>query len=59
MELRLPVEVSPGREATCRAGFGTWGFFSGRCTGESLPFRVDFIHPTLGSKVKVIGLGHL
>ena len=44
MELRLPLEVSPGREATCRAEFGTWGFFSGRCTGESLPLRVDFIH---------------
>src|SRR5574341_230051 len=27
MELRLPLEVSPGREATCRAVFGTWGFF--------------------------------
>ena len=27
MELRLSLEVSPGREATCRAVFGTWGFF--------------------------------
>src|SRR5574340_1104650 len=27
MELRLPLEVSPGREATCRAVFRTWGFF--------------------------------
>ena len=27
MELRWPLEVSPGREATCRAVFGTWGFF--------------------------------
>src|SRR5574340_682564 len=27
MELRLPLEMSPGREATCRAAFGTWGFF--------------------------------
>src|SRR5574340_1025273 len=27
MELRLPLEVSPGREATCRAVFGTWGCF--------------------------------
>ena len=25
MELRLPLEVFPGRQATCRAGFGTWG----------------------------------
>src|SRR5574341_1620117 len=27
MELRLPLEVSPGREGACRAVFGTWGFF--------------------------------
>src|SRR5574340_836584 len=27
MELRLPLEVFPGREAACRAVFGTWGFF--------------------------------
>ena len=27
MELRLPLEMSPGREASCRAVFGTWGFF--------------------------------
>ena len=27
MELRLPLEMFPGREAACRAGFGTWGFF--------------------------------
>src|SRR5574341_265854 len=26
-ELRLPLEMSPGREAACRAVFGTWGFF--------------------------------
>ena len=25
MELRLPLEMSPGREAACRAVFGTWG----------------------------------
>ena len=24
MELRLPLEVFPGRQATCRAVFGTW-----------------------------------
>src|SRR5574341_554327 len=34
--------MSPGREAACRAVFGTWGF-SERCT-EKLPLRVDFIH---------------
>src|SRR5574340_1177575 len=27
MELRLPLEMSLGREAACRAVFGTWGFF--------------------------------
>src|SRR5574341_938838 len=27
MELRLPLDMSPGREAACRAVFGTWGFF--------------------------------
>ena len=27
MELRLPLEMSPGREAAYRAVFGTWGFF--------------------------------
>ena len=27
MELRLPLEMSPGREAACRAVFGTWGFY--------------------------------
>src|SRR5574341_1992371 len=34
MELRLPLEVSPGREAACRAVFGTWGFFR---TMQNLP----------------------
>ena len=28
MELRLPLEVFPGRQATCRAVFGTWEFFT-------------------------------
>src|SRR5574341_1499078 len=27
MELRLPLEMSLGIEAACRAVFGTWGFF--------------------------------
>ena len=39
MELRLPLEMSPGREAACRAVFGTW-VFSERCT-ERLPLRVE------------------
>ena len=25
--IRLPLEMSPGREAACRDVFGTWGFF--------------------------------
>ena len=38
MELRLPLEVSPGREATCRAVFGTWGFFSDDARASHCPF---------------------
>ena len=48
MELRLPLEMSPGREAACRAVFGTW-VFSERCTGK-LPLRVrrvDSLEKTL------------
>ena len=43
MELSLPLEVSPGREATCRAVFGTWGSFPDDArAGQHL--RIDFIH---------------
>ena len=38
MELRLPLEVSPGREATCRAVFGTWGFFPHDARASHCPF---------------------
>src|SRR5574337_932331 len=38
MELRLPLEVSPGREATCRAVLGTWGS-DGRSGTPSRPRR--------------------
>ena len=38
MELRLPLEVSPGREATCRAVFGTWGFFPDEARASHCPF---------------------
>ena len=27
LKLPVPLEMSPGREAACRAVFGTWGFF--------------------------------
>ena len=43
MELRLPLEVSPGREAICGAVFGTWGSFPDDArAGQHL--RIDFIH---------------
>src|SRR5574337_1491725 len=42
MELRLPLEMSPGREAACRAVFGTWGFF--RTMHGKMPLRVHCIH---------------
>src|SRR5574337_936117 len=38
MELRLPLEVSPGREATCRAVFGTWGSFPDEARAGHCPF---------------------
>src|SRR5574340_807306 len=38
MELRLPLEVSPGREATCRAVFGTWVFFPDDAQASHCPF---------------------
>ena len=38
MELGLPLEVSPGREATCRAVFGTWGFFPDDARASHCPF---------------------
>ena len=38
MELRLSLEVSPGREATCRAVFGTWGLFPDDARASHCPF---------------------
>ena len=38
MELRWPLEVSPGREATCRAVFGTWGSFPDDARAGHCPF---------------------
>ena len=32
------LEVSPGREATCRAVFGTWGFFPDDARASHCPF---------------------
>src|SRR5574340_1227084 len=49
MELRLPLEMSPGREAACRAVFGTWGFF--RTMHGKTALRVDFIQRVEFGKV--------
>ena len=38
MELRLPLEVFPGRQATCRAVFGTWGSFPHDARESHCPF---------------------
>src|SRR5574338_1394388 len=38
MELRLPLEVSPGRGDTCRGVFGTWGFFPDDARASHCPF---------------------
>src|SRR5574340_501467 len=38
MELRLPLEVFPGRQATCRAVFGTWGPFPDDARASHCPF---------------------
>ena len=34
----------PGETGHLSSGIWNLGFFSGRCIGESLPLRVDFIH---------------
>ena len=34
----MPLEVSPGREATCRAVFGTWGSFPDDARAGHCPF---------------------
>src|SRR5574339_541868 len=38
MEFRLPLEVFPGRQATCRAVFGTWGSFLDDARASHCPF---------------------
>src|SRR5574340_1183031 len=38
MELRLPLEVFPGRQATCRAVFGTCGSFPDDARASHCPF---------------------
>ena len=41
---RLPLEVFTGLQATCRAVFGTCGFFWTMHGGVSTPSCCDFIH---------------
>ena len=41
MELRLPLEVFPGRQATCRAVFGTWGSFPMSQCPNNYSFRIS------------------
>src|SRR5574337_1149452 len=57
MELRLPLEVSPGREATCRAVFGTWGFFPDDARASHCPFVL--ISFTGWSSKRCPGIGFL
>ena len=38
MELRWPLEVFPGRQATCRAVLGTWGSFPDDARASHCPF---------------------
>ena len=57
MELRLPLEVSPGREATCRAGFGTWGFFPDDARVSHCPFLLTSF--TGWSSERCPGIGFL
>ena len=38
MELRLPLEVFPARQATCRAVFETWGSFPDNARASHCPF---------------------
>src|SRR5574337_81798 len=57
MELRLPLEVSPGREATCRAVFGTWGSFPDDARVSNCPFVLTSF--TGWSSKRCSGIGFL
>ena len=64
MELRLPLEMSPGREAACRAVFGTWGFFPNdarkNCPYQaSLSITKSWSLPKLTSIESVMPSNHL
>src|SRR5574337_1011337 len=57
MELRLPLEVSPGREATCQAVFGTWGSFPDDARASHCPFVLTSF--TRWSSERCPGIGFL
>ena len=57
MELRLPLEVFPGRQATCRAVFGTWGSFPDDARGSHCPFVLSpvFLPETFHRQRSLVG----
>src|SRR5574339_231997 len=57
MELRLPLEVSPGREATWLALFGTWGSFPDDARASHCPFALTSF--TGWSSERCPGIGFL
>ena len=57
MELRLPLEVYPGRQATCREVFGTWGFFPDDARASHYPFVLTSF--TGWSSKRCLGIGFL
>ena len=50
----MPLEMSPGREAACRAVFGTWGFFPNDAR-KNCPFVLTAF--TGGSSERCPGFG--
>src|SRR5574337_1267972 len=57
MELRLPLEVFPGRQATCRAVFGTWGSFPEDARASHCPFVLTSFRGW--SSKRCLGIGFL
>src|SRR5574339_408272 len=57
MELGLPLEVSPGREATCRAVLRTWGFFLDDARASHGPYVLTSF--TRWSSERCPGIGFL
>ena len=57
MELRLPLEMSPGREAACRAVFGTWGFFPEATYSAGDPGREDPLEKGMSTHSSILAWG--